>query len=189
MMVKGSFRAVREADLVLLLVDASVGRLLDQEIKLAFYALENYKALMIVFNKQDLLDDDTKEKWEFNLSPLKYVIKKVSTTHISCKTGFGIGKMLTRIQNLWQRHSQQFSNDDLSILLKEALERKPLFHKTNELMLRTVHQVATAPITILLRVNQPDWFGDSQCAFFENLLRKKYGLTGVPIRFIVRKAR
>jgi len=36
-------------------------------------------------------------------------------------------------------------------------------------------------------VNQPQWFEDSQLAFFENVMRKKYDLRGVPVRILTRK--
>ncbi len=36
-------------------------------------------------------------------------------------------------------------------------------------------------------VNEPIWFGQSQLAFFENILRKNYDLVGVPVKFIPRK--
>ena len=186
-MVKSSFRALEDSDIVLLLVDASEGRLLDQELKLAFYAFENYKALIILFNKWDLVDEYIDETLKFNLESYEYFMKKVEHLNISCKTGTNIGKILPKIETVFKRYSQKFSEDDINFLLKDALERKPLYHKTIRLILRNARQVATAPITILLTVNFPQWFGPSQLGFFENVLRKKFNFKGVPIKFIVRK--
>ena len=53
-------------------------------------------------------------------------------------------------------------------------------------MFYSAHQVSNAPITILLKVNEPLWFGQSQLAYYESVLRKKFDLTGVPVKFIVR---
>jgi len=50
-----------------------------------------------------------------------------------------------------------------------------------------VYQIKTRPITICLVVNESEWFGESQLAFFENLMRAEYDLEGVPVKFIVRK--
>lgn len=186
-MVKTSFKALQDAHIVLLLVDASEGRLFDQELKLAFYAFENHKALIILFNKYDLVDDEIKNKLKFNLEPYKHLIKKIETMNISCKSGKNIGKVLSKVDVVWGRYSQKFSNDDLTFLIKDSLERKPLFHKTNRLIVRAVKQIATAPITLLLIVNVPEWFGPSQLGFFDNILRKNFDLKGVPIKFIVRK--
>lgn len=187
LMVKTSFKALKDADIALLLVDASEGRLSDQELKLAFYALENHKALMILFNKQDLVDEELAESMEFNLEKYGHLMKRVSWLRISCKTGKHIGRLMERIQKLCVRYSQKFSDDELTVLLKEALIRRPLFRNTNPLRILRVRQIATAPITLLLIVNEPKWFGESQLAYFENQLRRAYDLEGVPVKFLSRK--
>ncbi len=187
LMVKSALRAVEEADIVLLLVDASEAALADQEIKLAFYAFTRlYKALVVLFNKQDLVDDTTRQDLEFSLKEYKFFLKKIAHLDISCKTGKNIGKLMPLIQKVWQRYSFTISDEELDTLFKDALRKKPLYHKTILLRIYRVKQVATAPITILLIVNQSDWFGPSQLGYFENILRKKFELCGVPIRFLVR---
>lgn len=187
MMVKSSFRALKYADVVLLLVDASSSTLVDQELKLAFYAFEHHKALMIMFNKQDLVQDGDAELMKFNLEPYRFFMKKLETMNISCKTGHNVGKVLTRVHALCKRHAQTFSDDDLTMLLKDALVKTPLYHKTNPLRILRVRQIATFPITILIIANEPKWFEDSQMSFFENQVRKFADLKGVPIKFVVRK--
>lgn len=189
MMVKTSFKALKDAHIVLLLVDISEGRLSDQELKLAFYAFEQYKALIIIFNKEDLIDEDggVEQMLEFNLEPYAHLMDKVERLTISCKTGKNVGRLLTKIRTVWRRHSQRFLDNELSALIKEALVRKPLFHKTNPLRILHVRQISTAPITVLLVVNEPKWFGPSQLAFFENQLRRAHDVRGVPIKFVVRK--
>jgi predicted GTPase len=93
---------------------------------------------------------------------------------------------LPLIKEVWNRYSQTFNDVELSLLLKSALDKKPLYHNTVPLKLHSVKQVKTAPITIVLKVNKPDWFGESQLGFFENVLRQNYDLVGVPIQFVVR---
>jgi len=187
LMVKTSFKALKDAHIALLLVDASEGRLSDQELKLAFYALENHKALMILFNKQDLVDEETAERMKFNLEPYQHLMKKVSWLRISCKSGKNIGKLLEKIQKLCARHSQTFSDEELTVFFKEALIRRPLHKFERQLRVLHVRQLSTAPITLLLIVNEPKWFGESQLAYFENQLRRAYDLEGVPVRFVTRK--
>ena len=187
LMVKTSFKALKDADIVLLLVDASEGRLSDQELKLAFYAFENHKALIILFNKQDLVGEELKDRMKFNLEPYDYFIKKVEQLNISCKTEKNVGRLLAKVQNVCVRHAQTFSNDELTMLFKEALVRRPLFRNTNPLRVLRVRQIGTSPITVLMIVNEPKWFGPSQLTYFENQMRRAYDLRGVPIRFLTRK--
>jgi GTPase len=188
LMVKSTFHAVKNADIVLLLTDASEGRLLDQELKLAFYVFEQGKALVMLFNKQDLVDEEIKEQFDFETSRYEFFLKKLELLNISCKTGKNVGKVFSLVDEVWKRYSQKFSDIELTELFKSALDRTPLYRNQNELLVKSVKQVKTAPITLVLYVNLPQYFEGSQLAFFDNLMRSKYNLKSVPIMFMVRKA-
>lgn len=187
LMVKSSFNALKDADIVLLLVDSSEGRLSDQELKLAFYAFEHHKAMIVLFNKYDLVDEEIKEQIKFNIEPYKHLLKKIETMNISCKTEKNVGRLMAKVYKICKRHAQRFSDDELSLLFKDALIRRPLFHKTNPLRVLRVRQIATSPITLLIIANEPRWFGPSQLTYFENQLRRVADLRGVPIKFVLRK--
>jgi len=188
LMVKSALRASDNADIVLLMVDAAEGQLSDQELKLAFHVFDNYKALILVLNKQDLLTEQNKGDMAFSMEEYEFFLKKVPQITVSCKTGKNVGKILPLVQKIWQHYSQQFNNEEVTMLCKQALDRRPLFHKTERLTLYEVKQLATAPITFLLVVNEPRWFGQSQLAFFDNTLRGNYDLLGAPIKFVIRKS-
>jgi GTPase len=187
MMVQSTMQALKGSDIVLLLIDGSAPAVVDQELKLAFYAFDSqYKALMILFNKADLIDEGTKVRFDHALSEYDFLLKKIVTLSISCKTGKNVGKILPVVKELWERHSRQFNQNELTQLFKEASVRRPLYHNKELLMFFSAHQVSSAPITIVLHVNMPLWFGASQLAYYEKVLRQKYDLRGVPIKFIVR---
>ncbi len=187
LMVKSTFDAVRHSEIVLLLVDVSQASISDQELKLAFYVFEQGKALIILFNKQDLLTEQKKKELDFSLEPYNYLFDKIETLNISCQTGKNIGHIIPLIDQVWKKYSQKFSDVELNSLFKKALQNKPLHHKTLPLIVYSASQVQSSPITILLMVNEPKWFGESQLAFFEKLLRQKYDLKGVPIVFVLKK--
>ncbi len=188
MMVKTAMGALKDADIVLLVVDASEGQMADQELKLMFYAFkEHYKAMIILFNKQDVVEGYEKETMKSNLEEYNYIMKKVASLSISCKTGKNIGLILPLIEKVRQRYTQQLADDELTFLFKEALIKKPLYRQGLLLRVARVNQVQTGPITLVLRVNLPQFFGDKEFGFLESMLRKKYDLKGVPIHFIARK--
>lgn len=189
LMVRSALRAVESADVVLLVIDASEGKLADQELKLAFYAFEElHKAVILLFNKQDKTEELEKETMKFHLSEYEHFMKKVVSLDISCLTGKNIGKIIPLVNTVWNRYSQTLPIDSLSLFFKEALQRKPLYWNRNLLTVQKVKQISHAPITLALYVNLPERFGPSQLSYFENLLRKECDLQGVPIKFIVRKA-
>jgi len=186
MMVKSSFNALKEADIVVLLLDASQqGGIVDQELKLAFYAFqEHHKALIIVINKTDLLDEAAEKAFEDSFSDYQHLMTKVPLLRISCKTGKNVGKLLPLIKEVWDRCSHTFLDAALQYLFIDALSKTPLMRNKQELKVYKVRQVNRAPITILLRVNNPDWFESSQLSFFENVLRKEYDLVGAPVKIV-----
>jgi len=187
-MVKSSFHALKESDIIILVIDVTEAQLADQELKLAFYAFaEHYKGLIIVFNKTDLLTEQMRADLDRSVDFYKHLMKKVPVLEVSCKTGKNIGKLLPLVKEIWQRYSQWLSNEEINRLLIAELGRRPLMHHGKQLHVHQVKQVSTAPLTIGMAVNEPDWFGPSQLAFFENLLRAEYNLQGVPVRFSLRK--
>jgi GTPase len=188
MMVKSSLRTIKHANIILLLVDAHEGKLSDQELKLAFFAFEQQeKALIILFNKQDLMDDLKTSDLSFDLEQYEFLMKKIDTLNISCKTGQNIGKIMPLVAKVWERYSQKFDPIELNEVILQALQRRPLYNVGQRLIVYGAKQIHTAPPTILLKVNHPEWFGPSQLAYFENTLRKKYDLKSVPIKFVVTK--
>ena len=107
--------------------------------------------------------------------------------NISCKDGKNVGRVLKKVKQVSDRFFQTFDNDEINMFFKEAITRRPLYHNTNPLKIRHARQISTGPITILMIVNEPKWFGRSELMYFENQMRRKYDLVGVPIKFVTRK--
>ena len=189
LMVKSSFQAVRTANIVLLLLDGSAGAISDQELKLAFYIFQEGKALIILNNKQDIVDDEKKIELETSLEPYNFLLNKIEMLNISCKTGKNIGKIMPLVNKIWEHYNFKINDHELYQLFYNNLTSKPLYHKTVMLKLYGAKQSGTAPMHIVLYGNVTEWFGPSQLSFFENLLRKNYDLKGAPVTFSVKKGR
>lgn len=187
LMVKRTMQSLKEADIILLMVDASKGEIADQELKLAFYAFEQHKALIVLFNKQDIVTEESQADLTFQLEPYAHLFNKLVTMNISCATGKNIGKLLQLIKDISDRYNLRISDADLTILFRDALCQRELFYQGNRLIVQRAKQIKSAPMTIVMYVNEPLWFGSSQLNYFENVLRRAYDLKGVPVKFIVRK--
>ena len=159
----------------------------DQELKLAFYTFEHQKSLALLVNKDDLVTDQQRTDFAYDCEKYKHLLKKIPVLTISCKTKKNCGKILPLVQKMWERANQSFTSEELTGLFKKALEKTPLYASSHRLAVRKVKQIRKAPLTFLLIVNEPKWFGDSQLAFFENVMRAHYDLIGVPLTFIPRK--
>jgi GTPase len=190
LVVKSSLRSIRIADAVLLMIDASSGRLCDQEMKLLFYCFEQHKPVILLVNKYDLLkeDDYTRSRLEMSMEEYKFILKKIVPINISCLTKRNVEKVLNTVQSVLQRSNQYFDTDEIDEVVKKSLERMPMYHKRQKLKLFKIRYVKDAKVpTFVLHVNCPEWFGATQLGCIENILRYRYPLQSCPVVFNLRK--
>jgi GTP-binding protein len=187
-MVYSSLQALTDADIVLLVIDGSEGTMVDQDLKLGFYAFtERYKSLIILINKADLIDEDREASLSERCEEYRYLLDKVPHKKISCVTGKNVGMVLPLVEEVWQRSQQKFDTALIYHLFAQELEKRPLMRNGQRLLVHDIRQVGKNSIIFRMTVNESAWFGASQLQFFENILRKKYDLRGVAVKFIVRK--
>jgi GTPase len=183
MMVTNALQAAKRAHIVLLVIDVFEPELTAQELKLVSYAFDNGSAVIILFNKQDLLDDYKKQQLDSSLDIYKHFVSKLETLNISCKTGKNVGKVLPLVQEVWQRFNTKFTDRYLTDLFVTAISKTPLFKNGQQVYLYKARQVGNAPMRIELILKNIVIFEESHKAFFENVLRKAQDLKSVPIFF------
>ena len=189
MMATNALQISKRAHIVLLLIDVKEPHLTAQELKLTSYAFDNGSAVIVLFNKTDLLDEEKKTSLEYSLEKYEYFLKKLETVHISCKTGKNVNKILPLVQKVWDRFSMRISESRLTDIFMEALQKAPLYKIGKRLDFYGARQVGGAPMRIELTVRNKELFEDHHLAFFENVLRKKENLKSVPIFFYLKAKR
>ena len=183
LMVTNALQAAKRAHIVLLVIDVQEPELTAQELKLTSYAFDNGSAVIVLFNKQDLLDDYKKEQLDSSLDQYKYFLNKLETLNISCKTGKNIGKVLPMVQDVWSRFNMKLTDRYLTDLFVAAVSKTPLFKNGQQIFLYKARQIGNAPMRIELIVKNVVIFEESHKAFFENILRKAQDLKSVPVFF------
>lgn len=181
LMVKSALASIRTSDLVILMVDGSKAKFCNQELKLLNYALETRKAVLVIINKTDLMNEFEKTGFAMDLAEYDFMFKKVPLLRISCLDKVGIGKIKTALEELWQKCQTKFDTDILTTQIKEYLIRKPLYKQRQLLKIFKVRAIKAKVPTFHLYVNQPKLFSKSELNFVENILRKKYDLRGCPV--------
>ncbi|MFA5074757.1 MAG: ribosome biogenesis GTPase Der [Candidatus Babeliales bacterium] len=187
LMVKSSLEAVRISDIILLVVDASEKQLSDQELKLLFYAYEQKKAIIIIFNKIDLLSEYDKKSFEYELQKHDFLLKKIPQIWISCKDKKNVHKIILNIEKLWQRLNQEIDKMEINEIVKTEWQKKPMFHNQMSIKLFKIRPLKAKTPTFILHVNKPEWFKETQLGFIENVLRKHFDFKGCPIQFVLKK--
>jgi len=189
MMTKSAFDALRQSHIVLLIVDGQEGELVNQDLKLAFYAFERQaKALIILINKVDAITDEQKIFLKNSLDSYEHLIRKIPVLQISAKTGKNIGKILPLIETIWKRSHTEIDTHALHELIISKTHRRPMVATGKHIQVQNIRQIKTAPITLSLKVNYPALMSESHKTFIENLVRETTDLIGVPIRIIIEGA-
>ncbi len=187
LMVKSSLAAVRDADVVLVVIDANAGRLSDQELKLLFYAHEERKRILIIFNKIDLMDEHTKAQLEHNLEEYEFIMKKIPALWISCLSKKNVGRVREAIMALWKRCKMLPRSTEVDDVVKEALTHRPLYSQKQRLKLFKIRTVEASVPTFVMHVANTKLWNPNHIGFIENTIRKHFDLLGCPLQFVLRK--
>ena len=183
-----SLGAIRRADVVLIVIDASSG-MSEQDVKIAGYAHEEGKASAIIVNKWDLIEKDThtieifKKKLKSDLSFMDYV----PMLFISAKTGQRVNKIMDLVRLVYEQNCRRIFTGVLNDIVNEAISvNEPPTDNGRRLKIYYATQVSTKPPTFVLFVNDADLMHFSYKRYLENYLRKSFGLDATPIRIIPR---
>ena len=188
---KASLAAIRGADVVLLVVDASAP-LEKQDLVIANRALDAGRALMIAANKWDLVEDprhtlaEIRDRIEHRLPQIKGVV----CHPISVKTGKAIDRLLPAIVDLEAIWSKRVATAELNRWLARALDQHaPPRGKGRPIKIRYTTQVSARPPTFALFVSQVGALPDSYSRYLTNSLRDEFGFAGIALRLIERGGR
>lgn len=184
-----AYMAVDRSDVCVILIDATVG-FTEQDSKVAGYAHEQGKACIVAINKWDAVDKSTGTMEEFT-AKLKEdfsFMSYVPFIFISAKTGQRVEKLFDMINDVNQQNSMRVSTGMLNDVLSYATTRvQPPSDKGRRLKIYYMTQPSTKPPTFVVFVNRADLFHFSYQRYLENQIRQTFGLTGTPVRFIIRE--
>ncbi|HBV89224.1 ribosome biogenesis GTPase Der [Desulfosporosinus sp.] len=184
-----SLRAVDRSDAILMLIDAVDG-VTEQDKKIAGYADEAGKAIILVVNKWDLVEKDEKtiNKFEKSIREELGFMQYAPTMFISAKTGQRVNKILDLVDFVVEQNSTRVTTATLNTLLREWVHlNPPPSDKGRRLKVRYLTQVGVKPPTFVFFVNDPELMHFSYKRYLENQMRKHFGFEGTPIRIVVRQ--
>lgn len=185
-----SMRAIDDSDVVLVVLNAEEGiRELDKHI--AGYAHEAGRAVIIVVNKWDTIPDrDQRTMTDFtNLIRHEFqYLSYASIVFVSAKTKQRLSRLPEMIEEAYDHQHRRVQSAGLNDVLMDALAANPT-PSSNGRRLRVYYatQVAVAPPTFVIFVNDPDLMHFSYARYLENRIRAAFDFTGTPIRLIKRR--
>ena len=184
-----SLRAVDRADVILMLIDAPDG-VTEQDKKIAGYAHEAGKGIILTINKWDLIekDDKTMKKFDKQVREELSFMLYAPTMYVSALTGQRVSKILELVDFVAEQNSTRLSTSTFNTLLREWVHlNPPPTDKGRRLKILYATQVGVKPPSFVLFVNDTELMHFSYKRYLENQVREHFGFEGSPIRMILRQ--
>ncbi len=187
--VSRAIRAIRRADVVVLVIDAIDG-VTDQEGKLAAKIAEQGRACVLVVNKWDAIEKDTytMNTYRDEVREGLYYVDWAPIVFTSALTGQRVDKIFEVIDTAAEQHQRRVSTSVLNEALQEALlwRSPPATRQGRQGRVYYGTQITANPPTFVLFVNDTKLFKDNYRRYLEGQFRGSLGFDGSPIRFIFR---
>ena len=187
--INRAFKAIRRADVVLLVIDALDG-VTDQDQKLAGRIIDEGRACIIVVNKWDAIEKDsyTIYDYEKSLEARLHFTEWAETIFVSATTGQRVDKILDLVNQAAESHRRRVSTSVINEVLTDAVSwhSPPATRGGRQGKIYYGTQVAIQPPTIALFVNEAKRFNDNYRRYIERQFRQQLGFKGTPIRLLWR---
>ncbi|MBN8190758.1 ribosome biogenesis GTPase Der [Bacillus sp. NTK074B] len=183
-----ALRAIERSDVVLSVIDGEEG-IIEQDKKIAGYAHDAGRAVVIVVNKWDAVEKDEKtmNKWEKNIREHFQFLDYAPIVFLSAKTKKRIHTLLPIINTASENHAMRVQSSVLNEVVMDAVAMNPTpTDNGKRLRIYYATQVAVKPPTFVVFVNDPELMHFSYERFLENRIRDAFGFEGTPIRIIAR---
>lgn len=177
-----SMQAVKDSNVCLMLIDAQEG-LTEQDMHLLGFIVETGRALVLVVNKWDGLDEEQKEKIRSDIDRRLQFIKFAKVRYISALHGSGVGTLYPLIVEAYHAANQSFSTPQLTRLLEDLVsQHQPPMVSGRRIKLRYAHSGGQNPPKIIIHGNQLQSLPESYRRYLMNSFTKHLNITGTPLQ-------
>ena len=181
--------AVERSDVCLILIDAAEG-VTEQDTKVAGMAHEAGKASIIVVNKWDLIEKDSKtmENMRRDVRNALAFMTYAPILFLSAKTGQRVNKLFAAIVRADAQAATRITTGMLNSTLADAQSRlQPPTDRGRRLKIYYMTQVGVRPPHFVAFCNDAKLFHFSYRRYLENRIRDTFGLEGTPVILSVRQ--
>jgi GTP-binding protein len=185
-----AIRAMDEADVCLLLLDATKG-ITAQDVSIFSLAARKGKGVVILVNKWDLVEEkltNTARDYERQVKEKIAPFVDVPILFISVIEKQRIFKAIETALEVYQSRSQRITTNQLNEKLLKLIEAHPApMVRGHAVKIKYITQLPTVVPSFAFFANYPNDIKTPYKNFLENQLRKQFKLTGVPLRIFFRK--
>jgi GTP-binding protein len=193
-MVNRALRAIRRADVVLLVLDATAG-VTEQDRVLAQKISDDGRACVIICNKWDAVIDKDSNTYDQSVKYFREELPQVRWAPIlfvSAATGQRCGKIYDAVDSAVAAHRKRIPTSVLNEVLRDATLWQPPPARRNGAQAKIYYgsQVSTRPPTVVVFVNDPKLINDNYKRYLDRKMRESLdGFESTPIRWMFRGRR
>ena len=170
--------AAARADVALVLIDAADG-VVEHDLTVADMARKAQCSTLVVLSKWDVSTVDIEETRRELQGRLR---QRPPVVAVSAKTGRGLGRLLDRVEELFEKHTARIPTPELNRFLRELREvRQPPSRGGKRLNLLYGTQTSVRPPRFRFFVNDPGLVTRDYGYWVENQIRERFGMNGVPV--------
>jgi GTP-binding protein len=181
--------ALHRCEVALLLVDCTEG-VTDTDLKVAGLIQKTGRACVIVASKWDESEDEPghREKYEEHLRKKLHFVTYSPVVFTSGLKIVGIGELFQAIKNVRVEFYKKVATSEWNNCLIDAVTFRPPPSVSGKLLkLNYITQTGTAPPTVTIFTNQPDFMSDQYKRYLERFFRRRFGFDGSPLHISLRK--
>lgn len=187
--INRAFKAIRRADVVLLVIDAIDG-VTEQDQKLAGRIVEEGRACVVVINKWDAIEKDSYTIYDYEkiIKDRLHFVEWAEMIFVSALSGQRVEKILELVNRAAEAHKRRVSTAVINEVLEEALKwhSPPVSRQGRQGKIYYGTQVSIQPPAIALFVNDATRFNENYRRYIERQFRQQLGFPGTPIRLLWR---
>ena len=182
-------RAIDRSDVVLMVINAEEG-IREYDKRIAGFAHEAGKGIIIVVNKWDTIEKDnhTVTQWEADIRDNFQFLSYAPIIFVSAETKQRLHKLPELIKRISESQNRRIPSAVLNEVIMDAIAINPTpTDKGRRLKIFYATQVAVKPPTFVVFVNEEELMHFSYMRFLENQIRAAFGFEGTPIKLVARK--
>lgn len=185
-----AIRAMDEADVCLLMLDATLG-MTAQDLNIFSLATRKGKGIVLLVNKWDLVEDkqtNSARDYERTLKERMAPFTDVPVLFISVKEKTRIFKVVETTLEVYENRQRKIPTSQLNEVMLKAIESfHPPVVRGNPIRIKYVTQLPTHTPSFAFFCNFPDDVKQPYKNYLENKLREHFNFKGVPVRLFFRK--
>ena len=178
-----SMKAIDRSDVCVIVINAEEG-IIEHDKHIAGYAVEAGKAVVIVVNKWDTIEDKdaSMKKWK-ELIKLEFAfLDYAPIVFLSAKTHKRIHTLMPEVLKVYENSRKEIKTSLLNDVIEEAYQLNlPPSYKGKRLKIYFVSQASTQPPKFNIQVNNKGLVHFSYKRYLENKLREAFNFEGTPI--------